>query len=78
VVQVVKAGPPYVLFERKCHIVRRETTKSYLLKSLEKRYGQVDQPSTVRKQLMSAQQDDKESLDENADKVYSLTIDGYP
>ena len=59
---------------------RRDKHREYrqLLKVLEKRYGQVDPPSTIRTKLSGTQQEEKESLDDWADRIWGLTLDGYP
>lgn len=49
-----------------------------LMKSLTKRYGQTEPPSSYRKQLYVLKQEESESLDDFADRVYVLTMDGYP
>jgi len=60
--------------------LRKDKRRDYchLLKALDKRYGSVEPPSTIRTQLFAAGQGEKESLDEWADRIYGLTLDGYP
>ena len=60
--------------------LRKDKRRDYgqLLKSLEKRYGLLEPPSTIRTQIQSAAQGDRESLDEWADRIYGLTLDGFP
>ena len=49
-----------------------------LMKSLERRYGLEELPSNNRKQLLVASQESNESLEDFAERVYTLTTDGYP
>lgn len=49
-----------------------------LKKTLVKRYGQKEDPRSVRKQLYYMRQEDTESLDDFADRVYRNVVDGYP
>ena len=60
--------------------LRKDKRRDYgqLLKSLEKRYGLLEPPSTIHTQIQSAAQGDRESLDEWADRIYGLTLDGFP
>ena len=60
--------------------LRKEYRRGYkeLLSSLEKRFGTSDPASTIRLQIQGACQEDKEPLEEWADRIYALSIDGYP
>ena len=56
------------------------TLKDYrkLMKDLQQRYGQKDPPSTSRRQLSYAKQEEAEDLEEYAERVHQLVIDGFP
>lgn len=60
--------------------LRKDKRRDYkkLLKVLRKRYGASDPPSSVRNQLYDSAQGEEEDLDEWADRVLALTLDGYP
>ena len=49
-----------------------------LFKALSKRFGKCDPPSTLRKQITTAVQGSDESLEEWADRIWALTLDGFP
>jgi len=60
--------------------VRRDKRRDYkvLLTTLEKRYGTIEPPSTIRTRIQGTRQDEVESLEEWADRIYALSLDGYP
>ena len=49
-----------------------------LIKALKKRYGQREPSTACRRQLAYIKQEDEEELDEYAERVHQLVIDGYP
>ena len=49
-----------------------------LVIDLEKRFGQIEPPSASRRQLSYVKQDDSEEIDDFAERVHQLVIDGYP
>ena len=49
-----------------------------LIKALKKRYGQREPSTACRRQLAYIKQEDEEDLDEYAERVHQLVIDGYP
>ena len=58
----------------------KSTLKDYkkLMKELQRRYGQKDPPSTSRRQLSYVKQEENEDLDDYAERVHQLVIDGFP
>ena len=48
------------------------------MKALERRYEQEELPSSSRKQLLVASQESTKSLEDFAERVNTLTTDGYP
>ena len=49
-----------------------------LVRDLNKRYGKADPASAIRKELQTITQADDQTLEEFADHVYDLTLEGYP
>jgi hypothetical protein len=49
-----------------------------LKKALTKRYGQKDPPSYARRQMYSMKQLDQETIEDYADRVLRLVLDGFP
>ena len=60
--------------------LRKNDRREYgaLLKALSERFGKSDPPSTLRKQITTAAQEPDESLEEWADRIWALTLDGFP
>ena len=58
----------------------KSTLKDYkkLMKELQRRYGQKDPPSTSRRQLSYVKQEENEDLDDYAERVHQLVLDGFP
>ena len=55
----------------------RKTYKS-LLKDLEKRFDLAAAPTVLRRQLTGTKQEETETIETFADRVYTLVSDGYP
>jgi hypothetical protein len=49
-----------------------------LVKELEKRYGYKEHPSAIRKQLEVTRQGETEPLEDFADRIYGMVLEGYP
>ena len=49
-----------------------------LIRALQKRYGQKEEPSAVRRSLSCVQQLETESLEEYSDRVMTMTFDAFP
>ena len=49
-----------------------------LVRKLKRRFGQVDPPVTIRRQLQTLRQEESETLDEFAERARELVCDGYP
>ena len=60
--------------------LKKDDRREYgpLFKALSKRFGKCDPPSTLRKQITTAVQGSDESLEEWADRIWALTLDGFP
>ena len=60
--------------------LKKDERREYgpLFKALSKRFGKCDPPSTLRKQITTAVQGSDESLEEWADRIWALTLDGFP
>ena len=69
-------GKALLFIGKKDRSERRDYKK--LMKSLERRYGLEELPSNHRKQLLVASQESTETLEDFAERVYTLTTDGYP
>ena len=49
-----------------------------LMRDLRKRYGQKDPPSSSRRQLGYTKQDENEDLEDYAERIHQLVLDGHP
>ena len=60
--------------------LKKDERREYgpLFKALSKRFGKCDPPSTLRKQITTAVQGSDESLEEWADRIWALMLDGFP
>ena len=60
--------------------LKKDKRREYgpLFKALSKRFGKCDPPSTLRKQITTAVQGSDELLEEWADRIWALTLDGFP
>ena len=62
---------------RKRHSRIRNSYRALLI-DLHKRYGRKDPPSASRRQLSYVKQDEEEDIEDFAERVHELVIDGYP
>ncbi len=47
-------------------------------KALKRRFGKIDQPKTLRRQLLNIKQNEEETVDQFADYSYRMVMDAYP
>lgn len=58
------------------HMVRRDY--HLLVEALERRYGQTEMPTAIRRELNCLRQTEEEILEDFADRVLTRTYDGFP
>ena len=59
------------------HPVAIRSNYKKLVIDLEKRFGQIEPPSASRRQLSYVKQEESEEIDDFAERVHQLVIDGY-